>query len=254
MKPNLLLTNDDGIGAPGLHALFCELREIANTTIVAPLVEQSAVGHAITMSDPLRVSNYEREGGFYGYAVKGTPADCVKIAYCAIMDQKPDMLVSGINLGENTGINTIYSGTVSAATEGAMLGIPAFAISLDIYDNPDFQYAAKFASALTRSILQNGLPRGVCLNVNVPACHESEIEGITVTKQGLSVFQDQFDRRVDPHGRVYYWLTGQKVDIENDKYTDEGAVRANKVSITPIHYDLTHYAFIDTLRKWDIKP
>ncbi len=254
MKPNLLLTNDDGIGAPGLYALFCELRKIANITIVAPLVERSAVGHAITMSDPLRVSNYEREGSFYGYAIKGTPADCVKIASCAIMNQKPDMLISGINLGENAGINTIYSGTVSAATEGAMLGIPAFAISLDTYKNPDFRYAAKFACTLSRSILQNGLPRGVCLNVNVPACHESEIKGVNVTKQGLSVFQDQFDRRLDPHGRVYYWLTGQKVDIENNENTDEGSVQANKVSITPIHYDLTHYAFIDTLRKWDIKP
>ena len=254
MKPNLLLTNDDGIEAPGLYALFCALREIANVTIVAPLVEQSAVGHAITMSDPLRVSKYDRDNMFYGYAVKGTPADCVKIATCAILNQKPDMLVSGINLGENAGINTIYSGTVSAATEGAMLGIPAFAISLDTYENPDFQYAAKFASKLMQSILQNGLPRGVCLNVNVPACHESEIKGAKITKQGLSVFQDQFDKRVDPRGHVYYWLTGHKVDIEKDEYTDEGAVQANMVSITPIHYDLTQYDFIDTLREWDIKP
>lgn len=254
MKPNLLLTNDDGIEAPGLYALFCKLREIANVTIVAPLVEQSAVGHAITMSDPLRVSKYNRDNIFYGYAVKGTPADCVKIAACAILNQKPDMLVSGINLGENAGINTIYSGTVSAATEGAMLGIPAFAISLDTYENPDFQYAAQFAGTLVQSILKNDLPRGVCLNVNVPACLESEIKGTRVTKQGLNVFQDQFDKRVDPRGRVYYWLTGQKVDVEKDEQTDEGAVQANMVSITPIHYDLTHYDFIDTLRKWNIKP
>ncbi len=253
MKPNLLLTNDDGIGAPGLYALFCELRKIANITIVAPVAEQSAVGHAITMSDPLRVRDYDRDGVFYGYAVKGTPADCVKIAYWAILNQKPDILVSGINLGENAGINTIYSGTVSAATEGAILGIPSFAISLDTFKNPDFGYAAKFAKRLVYLILKKGLPRDVCLNVNVPACHESEIKGFSVTRQGLSVFQENFDQRIDPHGRIYYWLTGQKADIEEDINVDEGAVQSNMVSITPIHYDLTKHDFIGTLRKWDFK-
>ncbi|MCJ7813588.1 5'/3'-nucleotidase SurE [bacterium] len=234
-------------------SIFCELRKIANITIVAPVAEQSAVGHAITMSDPLRVRNYDRDGLFYGYAVKGTPADCVKIAYWAILDQKPEILVSGINLGGNAGINTIYSGTVSAATEGAILSIPSFAISLDTFENPDFEYAAKFAKKLVFLMLRNGLPQGVCLNVNVPACHESEIKGVCITRQGLSVFQEHFDQRIDPHGRIYYWLTGQKVDIEKDVHVDEGAVLANMVSITPIHYDLTQHDFIDTLRKWNFK-
>ena len=133
-----------------------------------------------------------------------------------------------------------------------MLGMPAFAISLDTYENPDFEYAAKFACILMKSVLQNGLPQGVCLNVNVPACPESEIAGVQVTKQGLSVFQDQFDRRVDPRGHVYYWLTGQKVNINKDTHIDEGAVHANMISITPIHYDLTHHDFIDTLQQWDL--
>ena len=145
-RPFLLLTNDDGIGAPGLSALSNALEKIGDIAIVAPSSERSAVGHAITLSDPLRVWPYERN---CGYAVNGTPADCVKIAYWAILDRKPDVVVSGINLGTNTGINTIYSGTVSAATEGAILGIPSFAISLATFHDPDFDYSAKFAGKLS---------------------------------------------------------------------------------------------------------
>jgi len=252
-KSLILLTNDDGIGAPGIYALFLELRKIGDVVIIAPDTERSAVGHAITISDPLRVWPYEKNGHFFGYAVNGTPADCVKIGRWALLERKPDLVVSGINLGPNTGINTIYSGTVSAATEGALLGIPSFAISLATYQHPDFRFAGKFGRKLALCLLQNGLPSGVYLNVNVPACPEKEIKGVAITRQGLARYEEKFDRRMDPNGRMYYWLTGQKVNKETDLSVDDGAVQANWVAVTPVHYDLTKYDFIETLKSWNLK-
>jgi 5'-nucleotidase len=252
-KPLFLLTNDDGIHAPGLHALAGEIKPLGDVVVVAPSTERSAVGHAITIADPLRVHEYERDGRFFGYAVKGTPADCVKIAVWAILDRKPDIVISGINLGPNTGINTIYSGTVSAATEGALLGIPSFAVSLATYHHPDFGYAAKFARKMAGILLIKGLPQGVYLNVNVPACPESAIRGVSITRQGLALYKEEFDRRTDPQGRVYYWLTGQKVNKEKETDVDDGAVMANMVSVTPVHYDLTQYAFLEQLNQWGLE-
>ena len=251
-KPLILLTNDDGIAAPGLYTLYQGLGEIGKTVVVAPSSERSAVGHAITISDPLRVREYERDGTFFGYAVNGTPADCVKIAYWAILNRKPDVVISGINLGPNTGINTIYSGTVSAATEGAILSIPSFAVSLATFHDPDFRYAAKFSVQLTRKLLEHGLPHGVYLNVNIPACAEKDIRDVFITRQGQAVFKEEFDKRIDPHGRMYYWLTGQKVDKEKDTEVDDGAIQANGVSVTPVHYDLTKYDFIEPLQDWGL--
>jgi 5'-nucleotidase len=252
-RPVILLTNDDGISAPGLEALHRELRTLADVTVIAPNTERSAVGHAITISDPLRAWPYEKNGSFFGIAVKGTPADCVKIGYWALMEHKPDLVVSGINLGPNTGINTIYSGTVSAATEGSFLGVPSFAVSLATYRNPNFRYAAKFARKLAKRLLAEGLPRGVYLNVNVPACPEREIRGVLITRQGLAVYREEFDRRTDPNGRTYFWLTGQKVNKEKELEVDDGAIGANYVAVTPVHYDLTQYAFMEPLRGWALK-
>ncbi len=252
-RPYFLLTNDDGIEAPGLRALWESLSEIAETIIVAPASEMSAVGHAITLSDPLRVQKREHDGSLFGYAVNGTPADCVKIAYWALLDRTPDAVISGINLGINTGVNTIYSGTVSAATEGAFLGIPSFAVSLATFHDPDFSYAAKFSKQLAQILLKNGLPAGVTLNVNVPACPESEVQGVSITRQGQAMFREEFDKRIDPHGRVYYWLTGQKIDPETDIEVDDGAVKKKMVSVTPIHYDLTHYETLESLRDWKLE-
>ena len=161
-------------------------------------------------------------------------------------------MVSGINLGSNTGINIIYSGTVSAATEGAILGIPSFAISLTTYRNPDFRHAAWFAGRLIPVLLERGLPKGVYLNVNVPACSPENIRGAAVTRQGLAVFEEKFDKRTDPHGRVYYWLSGQKVNPETDPDVDEGAVQNGLVSVTPLHTDLTRSDFLDELRSWPL--
>ena len=252
-QPIILLTNDDGIAAPGIFALHQELRRIAQVTVIAPYTERSAVGHAITIADPLRVWPYEKNGDFFGHAVKGTPADCVKLGYWALMEHKPDLVVSGINLGPNTGINTIYSGTVSAATEGSFLGVPSFAVSLATYRSPDFRYAARFARKLALRLLHKGLPRGIYLNVNVPACPEKEVRGVAVTRQGMALYREEFDKRTDPNGRTYFWLTGQKVNKESELEVDDGAVQSNYVAITPVHYDLTKYDFIDTLKTWNLK-
>ncbi|MDZ7337853.1 MAG: 5'/3'-nucleotidase SurE [candidate division KSB1 bacterium] len=253
-KVRILLTNDDGIASPGLYALYEELRRVGEVIVVAPDGERSAVGHAITISEPLRVWPYEKNGKVFGYAVAGTPADCVKIAFWALLkdQQKPSLVVSGINLGSNTGINAIYSGTVSAATEGAILGVPSFAISLTTYENPDYGPAARFARSLARLVLKKGLPKGVYLNVNVPAVPAEQIRGVVITSQGQAVYREQYQMRRDPRGRAYYWLTGTKIDLERDESVDDGAIQQNKVSVTPIHYDLTNYAFIEELKRWNI--
>jgi 5'-nucleotidase len=245
----ILLTNDDGINAPGLYALYQEMKKIGEVAIVAPDSEKSAVVHAITLSDPLRVTDFYKNDKFYGYAVNGTPADCVKLAYWAL-GVKPDIVISGINLGHNTGINVLYSGTVSAATEGMFLDIPSMAVSLTTFHNPDFRFAAKFARKLSQIVLKKGLPKGTLLNVNIPAIKEEEIQGVMITKQGRAMYQEKFDKRIDPHHKVYYWLTGKKMELEEDDDVDDRAILNNKISITPVHFDLTNYDFIDELKSW----
>ncbi len=251
-RPYILLTNDDGIFAPGLYALYLAIREIAEVCVVAPVSEKSAVGHAITISDPLRVFEFEKNGQFFGHAVNGTPADCVKIAYFALLERKPDLVISGINYGSNTGINVIYSGTVSAATEGAILGIPSFAMSLTTFKDAVFDYAAKFAAEMVGKIFEHGLPKGVFLNINVPNVPEAEIKGVAITRMSAEMYNDRYDKRIDPRNHVYYWLTGTKVEIDEGIATDDGAIRHNYVSVTPIHYDLTRHDFMKELEQWQL--
>ena len=208
-KLSILVSNDDGIFSDGLGMLVKELQTIAVVTIVAPESQQSAVGHAITMHRPLRVREVSKEGKFFGYAVDGTPADCVKLAIRHLMKKKPDLVISGINHGSNTAISIIYSGTVSAATEGTILGIPSFAVSLTTFEpNADFSYAAKFAHRLAMNVIEHGLPNGTLLNVNVPPVPENEIRGVVVTRQGKSVWNDEFEARRDPGNKQYFWLKG----------------------------------------------
>jgi len=251
---SILVTNDDGIYAPGIYHLWQALEGLGNITVVAPLVEKSAVGHAITISDPLRVVEVDREGQFFGYAVNGTPADCVKLGGQSLMDKYPDIVVSGINLGPNTATNIIYSGTVSAAAEGIIMGIPSLAVSLASFTKHEFSYAAKIARQLTQEILKNGLPEGTLINVNVPALPEDEIEDVVVTRQGKGRYQEAFDKRVDPYNRTYYWLTGKKMLLDTEDDVDDLVVMQKKVSITPVHYDLTNYNFLKELSKWNLKP
>jgi len=250
-KLNILLTNDDGIYSEGIRALYESLKTIGNVTVVAPDTERSAVGHAITLSDPLRVKEVKREGHFFGYATTGTPADCVKLAIWAILKDKPDMVVSGINLGPNTGYSVLYSGTVSGATEGAIIGIPSFAISLATFENPDYAVAADFAKKLAKKIVANkGLPQGTLLNVNIPAIDKKRIKGVKIARQSKIAIKERFDKREDPHKRIYYWLTGEVVESDGYEDADIEAVRQNYISITPIHCDMTNYEFMNKLKKW----
>ncbi len=249
-KPYILITNDDGINAPGINALIKEVGQLGDIEVVAPSVERSAVGHAITLSDPLRVWKFKKNTHWQGYAVSGTPADCVKIAVNSILDRSPDLVISGINLGSNTGINVIYSGTVSAATEGTILGIPSFAISLTTYQEPDFALAARFAVKIARQVLRHGLPKRTLLNVNVPNVPEEEIKGIVITRQGMAPFAEEFERRVDPKNRAYYWMGGSKTETVEGNDVDDVVVKQQKISITPIKYDLTNYGFMAQLQQW----
>ena len=255
MKPlRILISNDDGIFAPGIFSLAQSLREIGDVTVVAPDRQQSAVGHAITMHSPVRVHPFHVNGTMFGYAIDGTPADAVKFAVRNLMkDNPPDVLVSGINHGSNTAVNVIYSGTVSAATEGAILGIPSIAISLTTYDTPDFRYSARFAQKLTKIVAEKGLPPGTLLNVNVPNVPEEEIQGVVVTRQGRSNWNDYYEKRLDPGKQEYYWLTGSLQVLDNDEDIDQIAINNKKVSITPIHYDLTNYSVLNKLKSWNLE-
>jgi 5'-nucleotidase len=237
-----LLTNDDGIYARGLSALYQELSKDADCLIVAPEVEQSAVGHAITIFRPLMVRRAKKEGNFFGFAVAGTPADCVKIGVRELSEKPVDLIVSGINLGANVGINVIYSGTVSAATEGVILGIPSMAISLDTHRDADFSFAAKFARRMAAFMLKDYPMKHIALNVNIPAIPEAEIKGVVVAKQGRARFIENFEKRVDPRENIYYWLAGEtQLSVHEEIDSDACALRKGMISITPIYYDLTRY-------------
>jgi len=245
----VLLTNDDGIHAPGLKALYEELKRDFQVHIVAPDSERSAVGHAITLTSPLRVQEVFKHGSFFGYGVKGTPADCVKIAVQELLEAAPDVILSGINLGANVGVNVLYSGTVSAATEGAFLGIPSAAISLDIRTNPDFRFAARFGIEIIRFIREHGLRERTALNVNIPAVPPEKLEGVSFTRQGVARFREKFERRIDPRGNVYYWLSGETPLEEGNPDADARALKQNWITITPISYDLTCAEELLRLRK-----
>ncbi len=252
-KLRVLICNDDGINAEGIFALTEEMKKVAEVTVVAPDKQQSAVGHAITVNYPLRALPYHKNNDFFGYAVEGTPADCVKLGVRFLMKEKPDLVMSGINHGANTAINIIYSGTVSAATEGMILGIPSIALSLAAYQNLDFTYAAKFSARLALLVAEKGLPSGTLLNVNIPNVPESEIKGVMITKQGISVWNDRFDVRRDPANREYFWLTGQMDVLDSDLDADQIAVKNNYVSITPVRYDLTDRQMLDAMKTWGVE-
>jgi 5'-nucleotidase len=249
----ILVSNDDGIDSLGISALVKSLKKIADVTVVAPQNEQSAVGHAITMKIPLRVFNYYKNGDFFGYAVDGTPADCVKMGIRNIMKEPPDLVISGINHGSNTAINIIYSGTVSAAREAAIMDVPSIAISITSHTAKDFTYASEIAKKLALKIVKNKLALGTLLNVNVPDVSKEKIAGIILTKQGKSKWDDIYEKRQDPYGRDYYWLTGNLLEADNEADIDQVAIRKNYVSITPIHFDLTDYESFEKMKSWKIE-
>ena len=249
----ILVSNDDGIDAQGIWALVRQLRRVGDITVVAPDRQQSAVGHAITMNHPLRVKSFNKDGEFFGYAVEGTPADAVKLAVRALLKRKPDILVSGINHGSNTAISVLYSGTVSAATEGTILGIPSIAVSLTTFRPADFSFAARFSAKIVKLVAKHGLPKGTLLNINIPPLKEKDIRGVRVTRQGKSIWDDTFDARRDPANKEYYWLSGALVEADEGQDVDQWAVSNNYISVTPIQYDLTDYAMVDVLKRWGLE-
>ena len=246
------MTNDDGIFSKGIEALFHALCVGHDVTVVAPETEQSAVGHAITFLEPLRVNMVNRNGRFFGYALRGTPADCVKIAVSELMDPPPDMVVSGINLGANVGVDVIYSGTVSAATEAAVLGIPSIAVSIDSFAADSFSGATEFIPKLVALTAKEGLPPGVCLNVNVPNLPAEKIRGVRITRQSHQRYVEKYDRRIDPRNHVYYWLTNESIVRDEDPGGDSCAIASGYISVTPIHHDLTSYPALERLKAWGL--
>jgi len=247
----ILVTNDDGINAPGIKALSLALTAIGKVVVVAPERERSAIGHGITMHKPLRVTEVSWENPINkGLAVNGTPADCVKLALDALLDEPPALVVSGINRGENLGTDVLYSGTVSGALEGCINNRPSLAVSLVGEGELDFTFASSFTARLAQQIVKFGLPEDTLLNLNIPHLLESEIKGMVVTRLGRRRYINTISNRMDPRGRAYYWLAGQKEDIDQAPDTDIGALSRGMISLTPLHLDLTDYSFQKDLRNY----
>ena len=251
----ILVTNDDGIHAPGLLALTHALAVLGEVVAVAPDRPRSASGHAVTLHKPLRIMPTHLPDGTQCYATNGTPSDCVVLGlFSGLMSGKPELVVSGINQGPNLGEDLTYSGTVSAAMEGTIYGIPSFAISVSSYEASGYEPAACFAAKLARLIAERGLPENTFLNVNVPDLPEQMLAGVAITCQGRRRYQGLLDKRTDPRGKPYYWLGGEVFEVDQDGGTDVEAVAEDKISVTPIHLDLTNHAALETLRGWPWRP
>ena len=253
-KPLILVTNDDGISAPGIRSLITVMSEIGEVVVVAPDKPQSAMGHAITINSTLYLNKISKENAIIKeYSCSGTPVDCVKLAVNEILHRKPDLCVSGVNHGSNSSINVIYSGTMSAAVEAGIEGIPAIGFSLLDYEwNADFEPIKSFIKKITTETLTKGLPIGVVLNVNFPKLKENEIKGIRICRQAKALWVEKFDKRKTPHGKDYYWLTGEFVNEDKGEDTDEWALDNGYVSVVPVQFDMTAHHSIQQLNTWDL--
>lgn len=248
----IVLSNDDGIHSPGIRTFARAISDLADIQIVAPSEEQSAVGHSITIFDPIKTHKVYKDGKLFGTAVGGTPADCVKLAICELNKEPPDMVVSGINLGPNTGISVLYSGTVSAATEATILNIPSIAISLCTYQDPHWETAEAIARKAVQSALASPLPPKSLININIPNIPLEDIKGTRVAPVAHSRFKEIFHKRKDPRGNVYYWLDGELEMLDNEGETDVDALAAGYVNITPLEFDLTKHHSMDSLGDWKL--
>ena len=254
-KPLILVTNDDGINAPGIRFLIDIMNDFGDVVVVAPDSPQSGMGHAITINntlycEPIVINKNEPQSE---YSCSGTPADCVKIAVNEILKRKPDLCVSGINHGSNSSINVIYSGTMSAAVEAGTKGIPAIGFSLLDYSlDADFTHSREFVKRITLECLNNGVPKGVVLNVNIPKISNTKLKGIKICRQANGVWEEKFDKRTNPLGREYYWLSGKFVNNDQGEDTDEWALENGYVSITPTQYDLTAHQAIKNISNWKL--
>lgn len=252
---NILISNDDGIAANGIRALTEELSQKHNVYVIAPDRERSAAGHSLTLHTPLRVEELEhtKNGAKRTWVTTGTPGDCVKIGINAILsdEEQPDVVISGINHGPNLGADILYSGTVSCAMEGAMLGVPSIAVSLASMnaDYEDFKFTARFVNSLLDKLKDFRFPKKSILNVNVPLLDSDDIVGVSITELGRKMFTDDYEKRVDPRGKTYYWLAGELITESEDAMTDIAAVRNNKISITPVTYEMTKTETIEDLDK-----
>ncbi len=249
---DILLTNDDGIYAEGLWALYEKLAPHHLVTVVAPDRERSAVGHGITLHHPLRTNQIMVNNGCQGYAVDGTPVDCVKIGLMEILDIKPDMVISGINPGANVGVNINYSGTVAAAKEAALYKVPAISVSIQGRKASSYEYAAIFTAKLAENVYDKGLPFGTFLNVNIPDIPENKIEGVRISRQGTSLYKEYIEKRVDPRNLPYYWHGHVSQAFSNNPELDCDALDENFISITPIKCDATDYKMLEELKNWNI--
>jgi len=246
----ILVCNDDGIFADGILQLALSLSQLGEVVVVAPDSEKSATGHAITIHHPIRVKKVELPGlDVKAFSVSGTPADCVKIGVDVLMDGKVDLIFSGINRGPNLGTDVFYSGTVSAAIEGCILGYKSIAISNYNYDSIDFSFAGEVALDIARKMLKYSLPQGTLLNVNIPDAAKEDVMGIKVTRLGVRKYVGNYVEREDPRGVPYYWLAGEAVD-DDEQDTDIAAINQKFISVTPIHYDLTKYTYIEHVKGW----
>ena len=254
-KPLILVTNDDGINAPGIRFLIDIMNDFGDVVVVAPDSPQSGMGHAITINntlycEPIVINKNEPQSE---YSCSGTPADCVKIAVNEILKRKPDLCVSGINHGSNSSINVIYSGTMSAAVEAGTKDIPAIGFSLLDYSlDADFTHSIEFIKRITSECLNNGLPKGVVLNVNIPKISNTKLKGIKICRQANGVWEEKFDKRTNPLGREYYWLGGKFVNYDQGEDNDEWALENGYVSITPTKYDLTAHQAIKNISNWKL--
>jgi 5'-nucleotidase len=252
---HILVTNDDGVTAPGLLALAIEMRKLGMVTVLAPDHNWSASGHVKTMHRPLRVKEVILTDGSCVLASDGAPSDCVALGILGLAPGKVDLVVSGINPNANIGHDVTYSGTVTAAMEAAISGLPGVAVSLHSPENHrgdlDYGPAARVASRVVQAVIEKGLPEGILLNVNVPYLQDAQIKGIRITRQGLRVYRDSLDARKDPRGRPYYWIGGETPTGIVEEGTDFGALAEGYVSVTPLHLDLTAYEAMDELNAWE---
>ena len=251
--PLILVCNDDGIDSEGIAALAGAMSALGEVHVAAPMDEQSAVGHAITVRDPVRAREWDfadEAGVTFAHAVSGTPADCVKLAVNQLLPRRPQLVVSGINRGPNTAVNVIYSGTVSAATEASILGIDAAAFSLCAWEDGHYDTAARVARRVARRMLAKGLPDHILLNVNIPNRPLGELAGTVITRQARSRWEESFSARVDPFDQPYYWLAGEFVDLDEGDGTDLDAIDDGYVSVTPVQHDLTAHEHLAALKDW----
>ncbi len=249
-RPLILVTNDDGATAPGILALAQAMLPLGEVIVVAPDKPQSGMGHAITINAPIFVHPVRDHDPIKAYACSGTPVDCVKLARDVVLNRRPDLCVSGINHGSNSSINVIYSGTMSAAMEAAIEGIPAIGFSLlDYSHNADFSSAAIFAQRIARQVLEEGMPKGVLLNVNIPARPMEQIQGIRLCRQANAKWVEEFMERTDPRGRKYYWLTGRFENSDQGHDADETALKEGYVSVVPVGFDFTAYSAMSHFEK-----